>query len=351
MKKFWFFVMALAVGTSFFLPKEQSKKTTLISEISSITPTSTPQSFSQALFVPYWTLAASPSGDYQRFIYFGITPSTTGVQLQESGYTSLHLFTQRFHTPKSKRLLAVRMVDADVSEKILQDPALQQKIIQETITIAKENHFDGVVLDLEYNAIAFESVVTSITQFSSNFATTVTSNNLLFYQTFFGDTFFLGRPYDVKKLASMDDGIFVMAYDFHKANGNPGPNFPFSDTSDDYTFQTMVSDFEKAVDKKKITIVFGMFGYDWTVDEKDRSTKPAVSMSTDDILQKFVVHCAYKDCTVQQNNALETQVKYIDGNGNRHSVWLEDRTSVEIKKEFLQKKGINSIAFWANGYF
>ena len=46
-------------------------------------------------------------------------------------------------------LLALEMVNSHTNGVILQNKSLQQKIISQTVTLAKANGFSGVVLDLE----------------------------------------------------------------------------------------------------------------------------------------------------------------------------------------------------------
>lgn len=357
MKKFWLvFIGCLFISSGFFIQSLLPQRKQLSSKISlPVTPTASPRIQTpitqESLFVPYWTLGtAQIPSSHNTYIYFGVVPGDNGIDTKEPGFVHLSSFTGSI-VSSAKTLLTVRMIDQSTTEKILSDKDLQQKVITDAITLAKQKQFSGIVLDLEYNAIAFESVVNSITNFSTIFADTVKAHDLSFYQTLYGDTFYRGRPYNVKKIADRSDGIFVMAYDFHKANGDPGPNFPLIDRGDGYDFKQMTNDFLKYVPADKITVVFGLFGYDWTVDEKGQSQKQAESLSTNQILQKFVRQCSFKDCAVNKNDSFETNVIYKDENGLKHTVWFEDLTSVDRKKDFLQTKGVSSIGFWANGYF
>lgn len=302
------------------------------------------------IFVPYWSDDSLLSG-FNRYIYFGITPTTSGVDVTDAGYVGLPAFTAA--TQGSSTLLTIRMMNSDTTEKILQDKSLQEAVIQDSIRVAKNNGFDGVVLDLEYNGLAFPTVTKSITDFSVKFARETKETHLLFYQTFFGDTFYLARPYDVATIAQNADGIFILAYDFHKANGTPGPNFPLQVEADsDYTFAQMVADFSKKVSQDKITVVFGMFGYDWTIDSEERPTRQAESLSDSAIQVKFLKECLLKNCVVHRDNSTqEPSVTYVDNDGQNHIVWFEDMQSISQKEKILQRNGISHVGFWANGYF
>ncbi|MBI2431071.1 MAG: hypothetical protein HYV39_03590 [Candidatus Levybacteria bacterium] len=219
-------------------------------------------------------------------------------------------------------------------------------MIDESIAIAKQYNFEGIVLDLEISSLPFASVTEQMNSFVEEFSKAAKKENLTFSMMFFGDTFFKLRPYDVTVLRQYLDIVFVMAYDFHKANANPGPNFPFPD------FTLMVQDFLNIVPKEKLVIVFGMFGYDWEIDEHNKSVEQARAVTLTVAKKQFLDQCIFRNCKVlRDEKSKETTVTYIDKNGDKHIVWFEDEESVAKKTEFLKEKGINSVGFWAYSYF
>src|SRR5207248_979541 len=100
-----------------------------------------------------------------------------------------------------KKLLTVRMVDPTFNANVLKSTTMQQKIIADSVKIAKTYEFDGIVLDFEYNALAFDSVVQSISQFSTHFSKATHLENMVFYEAVYGDTFARLRPYDMTAIA------------------------------------------------------------------------------------------------------------------------------------------------------
>ncbi len=351
MKKLLFgiLVIVLLIVYTVSISHPQQKKQT--STFASPTPTIVPVTLTnKILFVPYWTVNGGIDGTYNEYVYFGVVPDKTGIVRTDSGYQNMQTFVHAVPTG-TKKLLGVRMVNTTINESILHNDALQQKVIADAVSIAQDNGFDGILLDLEYSAFPFDSVIQSVTTFSKQFADITKSHSLLFYQTVYGDTYYRGRPYTVKDLAKNADRILIMAYDFHKANGDPGANFPLEMGSEGYSFKEMVNNFTKDVSLSKLTVIFGMFGYDWKVNEKGNSVGQAESLSTNEMLQKFVGRCLFKNCSVVQNASLETNVTYEDSTGQKHEVWFEDRTSIIKKEEVLEKNGISSVGFWANGYF
>ncbi len=306
------------------------------------------------LVVPYWTLSGKhiDTTEYTTIIYFGVPANTEGLNTQDPGYTHIDIFNKVVNS-NTKRLLTIRMIDSNINIKVLDDKDLQQKVVTQSVALAKEKRFDGIVLDFEITALGFDSVVKSISDFETHFATQTHAGGLPFYATVYGDTYARYRPYDVASIAKQADRIFIMAYDFHKANGDPGPNFPLHQTQNDgYDLVTMISDFLKQVPAEKITVVFGMYGYDWQVDDKQRGVGQAVSLSDNKIQQKFLDTCSFKDCTIKRDQlSAETEITYTDIPDQKHIVWFEDMDSVAKKIDFLKSKRIGSVGYWAYSYF
>lgn len=304
------------------------------------------------LFVPYWGLRSRmlPT-NYDQLIYFGVTPDLSGINTSEVGYKDIPLFI-KLSPENSTKLLTVRMVDTSINAKVLKDKALQEKIISDSLRIAQAYNFSGIVLDFEYSALAFDSVVQSITGFSQAFASEIHRKHLAFYQTVYGDTFYRLRPYDVSALAKNADKIIIMAYDFHKANGDAGPNFPLSGKEiQGYDFKSMVDDFVQKMPSTKMIVVFGVFGYDWQLDDKGHSESIATPLSLVQIQQDFLTTCAYAACKISRD-ALSSEMKITYTSGReKHEVWFEDTNSIAQKSAYLHSQGINATALWAYSYF
>lgn len=308
----------------------------------------------KSLFVPYWTLrrnAVDQSG-FETLIYFGVTPTANGINRDEDGFKKLKLFAQNT-SPGVEKLLTLRMIDNKINFLILDERKKQLQISQEVIQIAKEYSFNGIVLDLEVSALPFDSLINQISSFTQLLSTQVKKENLSFAMTLYGDSFYRLRPFDLKKLAASSDRIMIMAYDFSKARGNPGPNFPLLGKDEyGYDLDQMTNDFFQLIPPEKITIIFGLFGYDWKVDENGKAIATGQSISTNKVTEQMVNACIFISCSWKREvKSGEINVKYTDQNGQNHQVWFEDLESVKIKQAYFKQKGINSFSFWAYTYF
>ncbi len=299
-------------------PIENQKQT--VSTVPTVTTKREPGEVSKAIFVPDWNLSEESilHNGYDRWIYFG-------------GKEKLSLFVNSL---QDKNLWMTIKVDT-IEE--LEDVNLQD------YDLAK---ISGIVLDLEINGIATEKFKNQINKGVEKVYTNAKANSLQIALAVYGDLFYRKRPYDLETLNSFSDEVMVMAYDFHKSYGEPGENYPYED------FKKMVDEYSKVVPAEKLTIVFGMYGYDWTLKD-GKPLKPAQSLSLYQIKSRFLKKiCLEDNCEVKINeNTKEKNVSYMGEDGYEHVVYFEDEESVDMKTEYLKQKGIESTAFWAWGNF
>lgn len=302
---------------------------------------------SESIFVTYWGISEGlAASDYTEYYYFGITFDKTGNLIEEAGYKSLE--TYKNHVGSKKSYLVIRLIDSDVNKKILENDSIQKKIIDSSISEMENKSFEGILLDLEMSGLGFESTEKMITHFTQQFSDGVKKQNKRFYAALYGDTYYRARPYNVREIAKVSDKIIVMTYDFHKARGKGGPNFPFEkEKTYPYDFKTMIADFKKDVDAEKIEITFGMFGYDWGANDNEMAT----SYSYNKIKQDYLESCIKTDCIAQiDKDTGEGSVQYEE-EGIKHFVWFETPESVSIKKHFAQEQGIGHFSYWAYSFF
>jgi hypothetical protein len=307
----------------------------------------------RSVFVPYWGLKNGEiKDDYDDYLYFGLTPEGVGINKKEPGYMNLDDFLELV-PEKSGKQLVLRMLNSDTTFPILKDAAKQSSLIRETISIARTNGFDGIVLDLEISAVPFDSLIAQVNQFTSRFYKEAKNSKLEFTLMLYGDTFYRLRPFDVKVLSKNADKFLIMSYDFHKSRGNPGPNFPLRGKEVyGYDMTGMTEDFLRYLPPEKTGVVFGLYGYDWAVDEKGTPISVAEAKSYQKIKQEFLNKCEYKNCDIKRkNDSFETEIRYTDPEGKNHIVWFEDMESVKAKEKYLRDRGIGTFSFWAYSYF
>ncbi len=328
------------------IPKQKQVKQDVVEEKEKVEITQT------SLFVPSWSLDGSALPDnYNRYIYFGVTGGTGGIITEDEGYQSISDFLS-IVPENSKKFLTVKMTNSQTNLAVLQNKDAQKAIMDESIQLAKENKFDGIVFDFELFSL-FDTVIPDMNSFVSDYYSLAKESNLSFALTIYGDRFYRKRPYDMKFLGSHSDEIMIMAYDFSKSNGEPGPNFPLKGREKfGYDMELMLSDFTDHVPPEKLTVLFGMYGYDWVVDEKKRPVRPATAQTLNQIHKKYLDSCGKTNCVpFRDAKAKENEMDYVDPGSAYHIIWFEDEQSAKEKTETIRGEGIGSIGYWAFGYF
>lgn len=311
--------------------------------------------YARSIFIPYWQLSGQTQNlqidkrEYDRSIYFGVAGTLEGIPTDDPGYEQMDGFMR---IANGSRWLTVRMTNSEVNNKVLGSRASQLKIVNDATRIAKEFGFDGLVLDFEYTSL-FDTNTKRTTDFYTLFHESTKRERLKFAVTLYGDVFYRKRPYDVAEIAKNCDEVMIMAYDLHKSRGEPGPNFPLkAGKKYGYGYDSLFKDIEKLVPAEKLTIIFGMYGYDWKVDEQKRPITQASSLTTAQIQKEYIDKCDSLHCTqLIDPISAETEVNYVGEDGRYHIIWFENEESTQKKESFLKQKGIESVAYWAYGYF
>ncbi len=303
-----------------------------------------------SIFIPYWALGQGNyvNSSYDAYYYFGVALNQNGVIKTEPGYTGLAQFT----CPKTKKCyLVIRMLDNEINKIILANTTMQEKVIEQTLDIADTYNFSGIALDLELSGMFNDEVTGQTNSFVQSYYTSAKKNYKTLSFIVYGDNYFRKRPFNIKSIGAHADEIVIMAYDFHKSYGEPGPNFPFQDKNKwGYDFQQMISDFSADIPSEKLTIIFGMYGYDWTLNEQGTPLKRGEAVTVSQINK--ILNSKPQTLNKSQNPiSKEKRIEYIDYENFKHVIYYEDEESARVKQDYLEGHGIGSISFWAWGYF
>ncbi len=316
-------------------------------------PSLAPVSRERFLFVPYWSLADSSyrNAPYDTFYYFGIAANAEGISTEEAGYEGLEAFV----CPEGKRCeLVLRLLDGEINRTILKDRSLQERIIRDSIAVADRYGFSGIALDLELSSLSLADTAKQINGFVQEYSDGCKTGYKTFSVIVYGDVFYRKRPYDVAFISKHSDRVLVMAYDFHKSYGEPGPNFPFDRRSEGgssdygYDFRKMVEDFKREASAGKLGVILGMYGYDWTLNNQGTPLKQATAITVNQV-ESLKTRIPNAKITVQDSK--EKKIEYEDEQSRKHVVWYEDGQSAKVKTGYLESEGINHAGFWAWGYF
>lgn len=304
-------------------------------------PTIVSSARSKNIFVPSWTIdTAVKQTDFDFYYYFGLTPTLEGEIAHDEGYVKL----ATLDVPASKTMIVLRMLDSTIIETFLTDKTKQALLITAVRKEIALHNRAGVVLDLELPFILRAERKEQLTSFVQQLCTGIHKDYRYCFVAVYGDVFYRKRPYDIKAIGTVADRILVMAYDLHKAGGEPGPNFDF-ENKDEYDFKRMVADYTSEVQTDKLEVVFGMYGYDWTMSNQGMPLKQATAESVYSLTNRA------RYASVTRNKSLEPRIDYTDEEGRKHIVWYEDEESAAVKIDYLRQQRIGHVSYWAYGYY
>ena len=349
--------LLIPIGFVFLLVS--NKGTQQKKQIRSVTTTTqTPQKNSvhplqKSIFVPYWAGEAEREDTpYTNYYYFGIQPAKDGSIENELGLQHVSLVKK---IPEKQKKIVLRMLNQSVNEVLLSDKTAQKSLISSVKDFMYQNAFSGLILDIEIPFTLQANKKEQITNFVQLICTAIKTDYKTCGVLIYGDFSFRNRPYDLAALGKTADTILLMAYDFQKPFGQPGPNFNFEEKQTyGYDFKQMITDTTALVPKDKIEVVFGMYGYDWTMNEQGIPLQSAEALTVNEIRTRVTQNAHRPNDTryaLHENAAMEKTIQYIDGDGRSHVIWYEDEESAAIKTTYLKEQGIWQTSFWALSYF
>ena len=68
------------------------------------------------------------------------------------------------------------------------------------------------------------------------------------------------------------------------------------------SLQEMIEDYLRIIPSRKITVIFGMFGYDWVVDDAGKAVGQAKALTYEEISHQFLNGCKYTACQISRDS-------------------------------------------------
>ena len=138
--------------------------------------------------------------------------------------------------------------------------------------------------------------------------------------------------WSARALAPLVDRVFIMNYDEHSNDAEPGP------IASQRWFVDSLAAAIQGVPRSKLVIAIGNYGYDWHDGGGDPVSVEEAWLSAAESDTKPVFDPA----------SLNSGFTYTD-NGHRHVVWLLDSASAYNQLKVLNRAGLNQVALWALG--
>lgn len=221
------------------------------------------------------------------------------------------------------------------AHSLLTSSANRQCLIQNVITIIKNEGYKGVDIDLENIPYTDRTYYTALVQeFKASLqplgCLTVVS---IPAKTADWPTSSWSGAFDYAAIGASADWVQIMTYDEHWYGGTPGPiaSLPW--------VESVVKYAATVIPKEKILLGIATYGYDWTA----TSTAVVTYQSVNSLIS------AYKVTPQWDSVSGEPYFCYYK-DGVKHEVWYENADAARLKFDLVNRYGLMGIGIWRLGY-
>ena len=226
----------------------------------------------------------------------------------------------------------------ELADIVLNDPAIQERLINEILANLRTKGYGGLDVDFEYigaeNRDAYTAFIQNITQRlnAEGYPVVVA----LAPKTSSDQPGQLYGGHDYAALGAAANYVLLMTYEWGYTYGPPMAVAPLNKVREvlDYAVTQ--------IDPEKIFMGMPNYGYDWTLPFV-RGESQAESLSNVEAVNR----------AVRQNAAIEFDptaqapfYRYYDAQGRQHEVWFEDARSVQAKLRLSQEYGTRGVSYW-----
>ncbi|MNI04173.1 Spore germination protein YaaH [compost metagenome] len=230
---------------------------------------------------------------------------------------------------------------SELGRIILNDQAVQSRLLENIISTAKELGFRDIHFDFEflrpedreaYNAF-LRKAADRIHQEGFLLSTALAPKTS---RTQTGAWY---TAHDYKVHGEVADFVIIMTYEWGYSGGPPMPVSPIGPVRKvlEYALSEMPG--------SKIMMGQNLYGYDWTLPyvaggayAKALSPQAAIDLAR---TRNAAIQYDYKDQA--------PHFDYTDDAGKRHKVWFEDARSIQAKFTLLKELGLRGISYWKLG--
>ncbi len=230
------------------------------------------------------------------------------------------------------------LVDREVSNNILNNPSIQDRLIDNALHIMKTKGFYGINLYVEN--ITFDSI-NIIAEYLKKAAAIFHSEGYKILITITpvmnADTPNINfEKIDYSKLTEFVDGVIFSSYDWARSYSYPNAIFPAN------ILKELLDYMVRIIPSEKIFLGVTALGYDWTL--------PYVPGATEAVIITYnnaVQIAADNNIPIQFSEAAQSPYfYYMDSEGVLHVVWTKDARSFDARARLVAEYDLQGVSFW-----
>ena len=229
-----------------------------------------------------------------------------------------------------------------VAETILNDPSIQDTLLEHIIEAAEAYGFQDIHFDFEYLRMEDRENYNSFLKKAAQrlHAKGLLMSTALAPKTSAAQSGQWYSAHDYKVHGEVADFVVIMTYEWGYSAGPPMAVSPIGSVR-------QVLEYAKTeIPAKKIMMGQNLYGYDWTLPfVKGGTYARAISPQTAIALARDNHASIEYDSTAQA-----PFFYYYDSDSKQHVVWFEDARSINAKFDLLKELGLRGISYWKLGW-
>lgn len=229
----------------------------------------------------------------------------------------------------------------EAATAVLNNPALQDKVINQAVQIIEEKGYKGLDVDFEYigggNRLGYNEFLRKAKlALNPKGYTLSTAVAPKINDTQVG---ILYEGHDYPAHGETVNFIHIMTYEWGWVGGPPRAVAPINEVEKVMNYAV------QRIPKNKIMMGIPLYGYDWTLpfvegQSRARTISPQEAIA---IADREGVSIEYDE--VSQS----PYFRYTDDEGRNHEVWFEDARSIQAKFDLVKKLDIRGLYYWVLG--
>lgn len=330
-------------------------------------------------YLPYWTIDKSKYFQLDKLTdiaYFGLYLNANGSFMTrgedgniEPGYNNwrnnedLKKLIDRSKNSGIRVALTVISHNDNTSDAFLNCRSCWDNFAKNLDKELAHHKIKNVNLNFEYSGYTDESVAPKYSEFVAfvnNYLDKKYGENYLVVAAY-ADSVVKSRATNIPQLASIVDGVFIMAYDYRtSASSLAGPHAPLEGkgTISEYDVKSSVVDYLKYLEPEQVILGVPYYGYNWVVENNGVQYAKkvdgndligySISQSYSDIVETLID----KRIKVNWDEPSKTPYfSYISSEtGSQRQVYFENKDSLRIKYRLAKDLDIAGVGIWALGY-